>query len=138
MTVGTVPDALLKAASLARQNAYAPYSNFAVGAAVEAENGKIYSGCNVENAAYGLTNCAERTAIFNAVSCGESHLVRILVLADTAEPVAPCGACRQVMWEFNIREVILCNMAGEYKVFGLSELLPYAFGSEAKERGRGE
>lgn len=138
MTMGTVPDALLKAASLARQNAYAPYSNFAVGAAVEAENGKIYSGCNVENAAYGLTNCAERTAIFNAVTCGESHFVRILVLADTAEPIAPCGACRQVMWEFNIREVILCNMAGEYKIFGLTELLPHAFGSEAMERGRRE
>lgn len=138
MTIEAVPDALLKSASLARENAYAPYSKFAVGAAVEAGSGKIYSGCNVENAAYGLTNCAERTAIFNAVSCGESHFVRILVLADTAEPIAPCGACRQVMWEFNIREVILCNMAGEYKVFGLTELLPHAFGSEAMERGRRE
>ena len=138
MTVGAVPDALLKAASLARQKAYAPYSNFAVGAAVEAGSGNIYSGCNVENAAYGLTNCAERTAIFNAVSCGESELVRILVLADTTEPIAPCGACRQVMWEFNIREVVLCNMNGECKIFGLTELLPYAFGSETKERGRKE
>jgi len=138
MTIEAVPDALLKSAALARENAYAPYSKFAVGAAVESGNGKIYSGCNVENAAYGLTNCAERTAIFNAVSCGESDLVRILVLADTAEPIAPCGACRQVMWEFNIQEVILCNMAGSYKVFGLSELLPYAFGSEAMERGRRE
>ena len=135
MTIEAVPDALLKSASLARENAYAPYSKFAVGAAVESGNGKIYSGCNVENAAYGLTNCAERTAIFNAVSCGESDLVRILVLADTAEPIAPCGACRQVMWEFNIQEVILCNMAGGYKVFGLNELLPYAFGSDDKERG---
>ena len=138
MTIEAVPDALLKSASLARENAYAPYSKFAVGAAVEAGSGKIYSGCNVENAAYGLTNCAERTAIFNAVSCGEDHLVRILVLADTAEPIAPCGACRQVMWEFNIQEVILCNMAGSYKVFELSELLPYAFGSEDMERGRRE
>ena len=138
MTMDTVPDALLKAASLARQKAYAPYSNFAVGAAVEAASGKIYSGCNVENAAYGLTNCAERTAIFNAVSCGESQLVRILVLADTAEPIAPCGACRQVMWEFKIQEVILYNMAGNYKVFGLAELLPYAFGTEDMERGRRE
>ena len=138
MTIEAVPDALLKSASLARENAYAPYSKFAVGAAVESGNGKIYSGCNVENAAYGLTNCAERTAIFNAVSCGESDLVRILVLADTAEPIAPCGACRQVMWEFNIQEVILCNMAGSYKVFELSELLPYAFGSEDMERGRRE
>ena len=138
MTMAVVPDALLKAASLARQKAYAPYSNFAVGAAVETGSGKIYSGCNVENAAYGLTNCAERTAIFNAVSCGESQFVRILVLADTAEPIAPCGACRQVMWEFNIQEVVLCNMAGEYKIFGLTELLPYAFGSDDKERGRRE
>lgn len=138
MTIEAVPDALLKSASLARENAYAPYSKFAVGAAVEAGSGKIYSGCNVENAAYGLTNCAERTAIFNAVSCGEDHLVRILVLADTAEPISPCGACRQVMWEFNIQEVILCNMAGSYKVFELSELLPYAFGSEDMERGRRE
>ena len=121
---------LLEAAMDARGNAYVPYSNFAVGAAVEAVNGRIYRGCNVENASYGLTNCAERVAIFNAVSAGESQLLRLLVVADTPEPVAPCGACRQVMNEFNINEIILCNMSGDSKTVGMAELLPYGFGPE--------
>ncbi len=120
-----------------RTKAYVPYSRFAVGAAVEAGSGLIYSGCNVENASYGLTNCAERTAIFNAVSAGESQLLRLLVVADTSCPVAPCGACRQVMHEFNIQEIILCTTAGESKIVGMAELLPYAFGPEQMKGATG-
>jgi cytidine deaminase len=117
-----------KLALAARANAYAPYSCFAVGAAVETETGKFFSGCNVENSSFGLTNCAERSAVFNAVSAGERALRRLAVVADTPLPVAPCGACRQVMCEFGIKEVVMFNTAGETKVVQLAELLPYAFG----------
>ena len=130
MTLRAPQSELMKAALTAREKAYVPYSRFAVGAAVEGASGRIYSGCNVENASYGLTNCAERTAIFNAISAGESQLLRLLVVADTLEPVAPCGACRQVMREFNIREITLSNIAGECKTVGMAELLPYGFGPE--------
>lgn len=126
----TTYETLKQAALEGLSKAYAPYSGFAVGAAVVGESGRIYSGCNVENASYGLTNCAERTAIFKAISAGETRLQRLLVIADTDGPLAPCGACRQVMWEFGIREAILCNLRGESKVVLLSELLPYAFGPE--------
>jgi cytidine deaminase len=121
---------LLTEALIVRNRAYTPYSRFAVGAAVEGETGRIYSGCNVENASYGLTICAERAAVFQAISAGETRLVRLLVVADTPEPVFPCGACRQVMREFDIREIILCNLAGEQRCMTLSELLPYGFGPE--------
>ncbi len=121
---------LLRAAKVSKQNAYAPYSKFAVGAAVETGSGQIYSGCNVENASYGLSNCAERVAICNAVAAGESQFRRLLVIADTQEPVFPCGACRQVMREFNIPEIILCNRDGYSITVGLSALLPDAFGPE--------
>jgi len=130
VTVTVKQEALMKAAMEVRSNAYVPYSKFAVGAAVETGSGRIYSGCNVENVSYGLTNCAERTAIFNAVSAGESQMLRLLVVADTPDPIAPCGACRQVMREFNIQEIILCNTTGEFKIVGIAELLPYAFGPE--------
>lgn len=121
---------LLTEAMIVRNRAYTPYSRFAVGAAVEGESGRIYSGCNVENASYGLTICAERAAVFQAISAGETRLVRLLVVADTPEPVFPCGACRQVLREFDIREIILCNLAGEIRSMTLSELLPYGFGPE--------
>ena len=121
---------LLTEALIVRNRAYTPYSRFAVGAAVEGETGRIYSGCNVENASYGLTICAERAAVFQAISAGETKLIRLLVVADTPEPVFPCGACRQVMREFDIREIILCNLAGESRSMTLSELLPYGFGPE--------
>jgi cytidine deaminase len=121
---------LLTEAMSVRHRAYTPYSRFAVGAAVEGESGRIYGGCNVENASYGLTICAERAAVFQAISAGEPKLVRLLVVADTPEPVFPCGACRQVMREFDIREIILCNLAGECRNLTLSELLPYSFGPE--------
>jgi cytidine deaminase len=138
MTATIAPEALLTAALNAKNNAYAPYSKFAVGAAVEADNGKIYSGCNVENAAYGLTNCAERTAIYTAVSCGETHLRRLLVVADTINETFPCGACRQVMWEFNIQEIFVCNITGTCQSYTINQLLPYAFGLELKEGERKE
>ena len=95
---------LIRAATAALANAYAPYSRFRVGAAVVGTNGKIYSGSNVENASYGLTNCAERTAIFKAVSEGEKELLTIAVIADSPLPTSPCGACRQVMSEFGIKK----------------------------------
>ena len=121
---------IIAAAQSVRENAYAPYSKFKVGAAVLTLNGKIYTGCNVENASYGLCNCAERTAIFKAVSEGERDLVTIAVIADTPSPVAPCGACRQVMIEFGIKQVIMCNLHGEQSVIALEELLPYYFGKK--------
>jgi len=121
---------LILAAQLNRQNAYVPYSNFKVGAAVLTKNGKIYTGCNVENASYGLCNCAERTAIFKAVSEGEIEFVAIAIIADTAEPVAPCGACRQVMAEFGIDKIIMCNLHGQQHIVTLEELLPYSFGKK--------
>lgn len=118
---------LIKAAQAARNRAYVPYSNFKVGAAVITKNGTIYTGCNIENASYGLCNCAERTAIFKAVSEGESELITIAVIADTVRPVAPCGACRQVMAEFGISSIIMCNLHGEQYSATLEELLPYSF-----------
>ncbi|WP_378953789.1 cytidine deaminase [Pelosinus sp. sgz500959] len=118
---------IIVAAQAVRENAYVPYSNFKVGAAVLAKNGKIYTGCNVENASYGLCNCAERTAIFKAVSEGETDLVAIAIIADTVKPVAPCGACRQVMAEFRIQKIMMCNLHGEQRIATLEELLPYSF-----------
>ncbi len=121
----------LKRQALAvRDHAYAPYSRFAVGAAVETANGRIFTGCNVENASYGLTICAERSAIFQAVAAGETRLRRIAIAADSPDPVAPCGACRQVMVEFGITEVMMYNTAGLCKIVETAALLPYAFGPE--------
>lgn len=120
--------ALIAAAWKAREQAYAPYSGFAVGAAVQTASGQIYGGCNIENVSYGLSNCAERTAMFQAIAHGERQLVRIAVCADTSEPVAPCGACRQVMQELGPQmEVILVNQAGAQIVTTVEELLPYSF-----------
>ena len=120
--------ALIAAAWKAREQAYAPYSGFAVGAAVQTASGQIYGGCNIENVSYGLSNCAERTAMFQAIAHGERQLVRIAVCADTPEPVAPCGACRQVMQELGPQmEVILVNQAGAQIVTTVEELLPYSF-----------
>ena len=110
-----------------RKQSYSPYSNFAVGAAVLSNDGYIYGGCNIENASYGLTNCAERTAIFNAVSDGKRNISAIAVVADTDRPCSPCGACRQVIGEFKIPCIIMANLKGEYKKVTLEELLPFSF-----------
>lgn len=118
---------LIKLAQDVRTKAYAPYSNFKVGAAVLAESGKVYTGCNVENASYGLTNCAERSAIFKAVSEGEINLRKICIVTDSSALTPPCGACRQVLAEFNIQEIILANLQGDIAKFTLEELLPHSF-----------
>ena len=120
---------LIDSATKARNNAYAPYSKFLVGSAVLTESGVIYTGCNVENASYGLTNCAERTAIFKAISAGERKIKAVAVVTDVPEFDAPCGACRQVIYEFGKDvDVIMANLSGKYKVEKISALLPYAFG----------
>lgn len=122
---------LMKIARKARQNAYAPYSHFAVGAALLAESGRVYTGCNIENASYGLTCCAERNAIFAAVGAGERRFKMLAVAADSPEPVAPCGACRQVIAEFGIPLVVMGNFKETTKTMTAEELLPYGFGQES-------
>lgn len=124
---------LLEKALKVRVNAYVPYSGFKVGAVVQTADGRIFSGCNVENISYGLTNCAERTAIFSAVAAGAQNLTSLLVVADSQRPVAPCGACRQVMAEFGITTVHLANMNGDLKTLSMQELLPYAFSQQDME-----
>ncbi len=120
--------ALLDAAVGARAHAVAPYSNFKVGAALEDDAGRIHTGCNIENATYGLTLCAERVAVFKAVSEGARRFRRIAVAADTETLTPPCGACRQILWEFcGDIEVVLVNLKGKVKSFRLSELLPSPF-----------
>lgn len=123
---------LIEEAKVARTNAYVPYSNFAVGAALLTEDGQVYRGSNIENASYGLVNCAERTAIFKAVSEGEKDFAMIAVVADTERPVPPCGACRQVMTEFFPADmkVILSNLDGNILETTVGELLPGAFRAE--------
>lgn len=118
---------LYQAALQAREQAYIPYSRFAVGAAVRTASGSVYSGCNIENASYGLCTCGERSAIFNAVSSGERELQQLCVVAATSAPVSPCGACRQVMREFALREILLANLEGAGKLCTMEELLPYGF-----------
>lgn len=108
--------------------AYIPYSQFPVGAALECSDGTVYTGCNIENAAYGVTICAERTAIFKAVSEGRRDFVRIAVAGKSKDFCVPCGSCRQVMMEFAPElEVICLNGVGESRSFALRELLPYGF-----------
>lgn len=120
---------LIDAARDARCFAYAPYSNFAVGAVVESRTGELFTGCNVENASYGLTLCAERVALVKALSTGARDLVRVVVIADTDRPIPPCGACRQMIHELMGSDsvVVLANLTGERIVMTASELLPAAF-----------
>ena len=121
-------DALLQAARAARERAYAPYSHFAVGAALLTASGEVFSGCNVENAAYGHAICAERTAVVSAVAAGHRKFVALAVVASTPGPASPCGACRQVLAEFNPRmTVIVAAAGGEPRVYDLRDLLPDAF-----------
>lgn len=121
---------LFQAAQKARELAYAPYSKYQVGAAVLMDNGKIYGGCNVENASYGGTNCAERTAIFKAISESPSRKIKeVLVITDADQPWPPCGICRQVIAEFATQDtpIYVANLKGIQKTFKLKDLLPEAF-----------
>ena len=118
---------LVEAAARARLFSYSPYSGFAVGAAVLAGSGKVYSGCNIENASYPVSNCAERTAIFKAVSEGHRDFAAIAIIADTPGPCSPCGMCRQAISEFKIPKIIMANLKGDVQVATLAEILPFAF-----------
>lgn len=121
-------ETLVAAARAAREHAVADFSGFKVGAALETDTGEIITGCNVENASYGLTICAERVAIFKALSEGKRAFKRIVVVADTADPTPPCGACRQIIWEFcGDIEVTLANMQKVTKTLQMKDLLPLPF-----------
>src|SRR3954471_9071782 len=119
---------VLQAATEARCYAHAPYSGFKVGAAIEDEAGRIFTGCNIENASFGLTMCAERVAVFKAISEGAGKLKRIAVVTASESLTPPCGACRQILWEFcGNAELILANLAGKRSTMFLGELLPRPF-----------
>jgi cytidine deaminase len=123
---------LLAEAEKAREKAYAPYSRFAVGAALLGKSGRVYPGCNIENASYGATICAERAALANAVSQGEREFSAIAIVADTADAPAPCGICRQVLAEFGIgMTVVMGNLGGQVRSMTLETLYPGAFGKSA-------
>jgi cytidine deaminase len=122
-----IEESLVNAAREARLKAHAPYSRFLVGAALETDDGEIITGCNVENASYGLTICAERVAVCKAVSEGRTRFRRIAVVADTPIATPPCGACRQVLCEFGDLEIILANLQTILGRFRLKDLLPYPF-----------
>jgi cytidine deaminase len=121
-------DPLLAAARAAREHAHAPFSRFRVGAALDTADGRVITGCNIENATYGLTLCAERVAMFKAISEGHRSFRRVAIVADTAAPTPPCGACRQILWEFGGNlEVLLGNLQAETARMALKELLPLPF-----------
>jgi len=124
--------ALIKEAAKARDMAYVPYSKFKVGAALLTIDNKLYHGCNIENAAYSMTNCAERTALFKAISEGDKQFKALAVVADTDRPVPPCGACRQVIAELCPQDmkVYLTNLKGDIKEITVQDLLPGAFSAE--------
>jgi cytidine deaminase len=123
-----VSDALVERAREARLRALADHSGFKVGAAIETRSGDIITGCNIENSTYGLTMCAERVAIFKALSDGHRDVRRIAVVADTPDPTPPCGACRQILWEFAPdAEVLLANLSGVTARYTMRELLPAPF-----------
>lgn len=119
---------LIEAARNARTYSVAPFSNFLVGAAVRTESGKVYTGCNIESASYGLTVCAERVAIWKALSEGERNFTQIAVVADTESLTPPCGTCRQIIWEFaRGADIVFANLEGQSEVFHIADLLPRAF-----------
>jgi cytidine deaminase len=125
-------EVLITASTQARENAHAPYSNFRVGAAVRASSGRIFSGCNIENASYGLTLCAERVAIFKALSEGERNFAAIAVVTDADILTPPCGACRQIIWEFcGDVPVLLANLQGKREELKMSQLFPKPFDSSS-------
>jgi cytidine deaminase len=119
---------LIEAAKTVRQRAHTPFSGFKVGAAIEDASGRVFTGCNVENATYGLSLCAERVAVFKAISEGAAALRRVAIVADTPVLTPPCGACRQILWEFcGNAEVILANLEGKQEEYSLATLLPLPF-----------
>jgi len=126
------PKQLIDEAIAASKQAHVPYSQFHVGAALLTTDGKVYRGCNIENASYGLTNCAERTAIFKAVSEGDKQFSAIAVVGDTDGPISPCGACRQVLAEFcdDHTQIILANLKGDFVITNINEILPGYFSSK--------
>lgn len=132
-SANAAPSPLMTAALAARDHAHAPYSRFRVGAAVRCRDGRVFSGCNVENASYGLCNCAERTALFTAIAAGAraGDIAALAVVGDTPEPISPCGACRQVMLELGgtALAVELGNLAGATRHTTAGELLPFGFGA---------
>lgn len=130
---------LLETAKQARLQSIAPFSNFLVGAAVKTEAGKVYTGCNVESASYGLTVCAERVAIWKALSEGERDFSEIAIVADTGSLTPPCGTCRQIIWEFaKNATIMLGNLRGETQIVAIRELLPRAFDARFLKRAAEE
>ncbi len=141
MTVGITgltmvsDEELIEKARLARMSAHAPYSNFQVGAALLTSDGRVFTGCNVENSTYGLSMCAERVAIFKAVSEGMQEIAKVVVVTDSEDIAPPCGCCRQMTWEFGSEatQVIIANLAGQVRRYQIRELLPQAFDSRFLE-----
>jgi cytidine deaminase len=122
---------LINKAKNAREHSYSPYSRFKVGAALKTKNEMVFTGCNIENSSYGLSICAEREAIFKAISAGERDLDTIAVVTDSDKLTTPCGACRQVMWEFSKdMTIVVANLKGEKKEFKIKELLAHPFGKD--------
>lgn len=128
---------LIEAAQQARLHSVAPFSNFQVGAAVRTESGKVYTGCNVESASYGLTVCAERVAIWKALSEGERHFTELALVADSETLLPPCGTCRQIIWEFaRGARIVFANLNGESESFQMADLLPRAFDARFLKSGK--
>lgn len=128
---------LIERAIAARKNAYAPYSDHRVGAVVVTDKGQVYSGCNIENCAF-LGECAERVAMYKALSEGAKKIVKLVVVTANKELSAPCGICRQVIREFNPKmEIVIANTDKKFKILNLEELLPYSFGPESFRHGQG-
>ena len=122
---------LINKAKNAREHSYSPYSRFKVGAALKTKNGMVFTGCNIENSSYSLSICAEREAIFKAISAGERDLDTIAVVTDSDKLTTPCGACRQVMWEFSKdMTIVVANLKGKKKEFKIKELLAHPFGKD--------
>ena len=129
---------LIAEATAARVRSVAPFSNFLVGAALQTDEGKVFTGCNVESASYGLTVCAERVAIWKALSEGERDFARLVIVADTEQLTPPCGTCRQIIWEFcKHATILLANLHGQKEELHIADLLPRAFDARfLKEAGR--
>ncbi len=122
---------LINKAKNVREHSYSPYSRFKVGAALKTKNGMVFTGCNIENSSYGLSICAEREAIFKAISAGERDLDTIAIVTDSDKLTTPCGACRQVMWEFSKdMMIVVANLKGKKKEFKIKELLAHPFGKD--------